>query len=409
MSAARPPRRLALVLTVGLSFAACAEARTEPGLEELPVATAEREVRIGSIDDPDYAFGTVSDVAVGPDGDIYSLHSQENLIRRWTAEGVAAGTIGRTGEGPGEYTSPRSLGWRGDSLWVFDTRMYRVSFFDRAGTFLSALSPRVDLGSGTTRSDGGYPARPEALLADGNVLAVTPGFSNDIVSGSLTELAYVRTDPSGAVLDTLTMLPVGPTNVLGVLRENGGTFTSQPFGDSQLAELAHDGSGLLLLDRPAAITPAPSEFRLTRLDLNGDTVYSRAYAYDPVALPRERVDSAVEAMGSMLFGFMGERTGTTRSQWEGWVTEAMYVPPFYAPVESVLPGRDGTIWLELSPAVAGEPEWLVLEEDGSPLARVDAPDGLRILLADRSTLWGVETDELDVPYIVRYRLVIPSP
>jgi hypothetical protein len=208
----------------------------------------------------------------------------------------------------------------------------------------------------------------------------------------------------GALLDTLAMLPVGPSTVLGVLRDGGGTFSTQPFGDDALATLTAHGTGLLVLDRTSASEPGRAEFRLTRLDLAGDTVYSRRYPYQPVPLPRERVDSAADAIATTLHGFVGERTNTTLAQWSQWVAEAIYAPTHYTPVAQLVAGRDGTVWLALSPTSQGGPDWLVLSEEGEPVATVDTPDGVRVLLAERDALWGVERDELDVNYIVRYRV-----
>ena len=38
-------------------------------------------------------------------------------MRRWPADGAPAGTLGRKGEGPGEFRVPYQLGFFGDSLW----------------------------------------------------------------------------------------------------------------------------------------------------------------------------------------------------------------------------------------------------------------------------------------------------
>jgi hypothetical protein len=393
-----------LVLASLSATYACADGSAEPSLDDLPRWTAERDGRIGSVDDPSYAFGTVTDLQVGADGTMYSLHAQEALIRRWTSDGTPAGTIGRSGEGPGEFTSPRSLGWRGDTLWVFDSRNYRVSFFAADGTFLNTLTPRVDIGTREAAEIGDYPARPSAPLGDGSILGVTPGFSSDIVEGRLTRIAYVRMSVEGDLLDTLALIPTGPESVLGVLRDGGGTFTTQPFGDQTLASLTRDGRGLLVLERRAAAEATPAEFRLTRLSITGDTVFARGYAYEPLPIPRERVDSAVDAIAANLQGFVGERRGTTVAQWRGWVGEAIYAPAHQTPVSQLLPGSDGTIWVGMTPRSADSPEWLVLNAEGAPLAWVTLPNPTRVLLATRDALWGVEQDELDVSYVVRYRL-----
>jgi NAD(P)H-nitrite reductase large subunit len=72
-------------------------------------------------------------------------------------------------------------------------------------------------------------------------------------------------------------------------------------------------------------------------------------------------------------------------------------------VSHVVAGRDGTIWLRREER-GGVTRWEVLDASGSVVARLDVPAALRILAADRTDVWGVETDDLDVPYVVRYRV-----
>lgn len=51
-------------------------------------------------------LGTVVDVAVGEDGVVYLLDSQNMLVRRISAGGVELPPLGGWGEGPGEFTHP---------------------------------------------------------------------------------------------------------------------------------------------------------------------------------------------------------------------------------------------------------------------------------------------------------------
>jgi hypothetical protein len=43
-----------------------------------------------------------------------------------------------------------------------------------------------------------------------------------------------------------------------------------------------------------------------------------------------------------------------------------------------------------------------------PVGRVFTPLGMNVLTIDGDQVWGVETDELDVSYIVRYHLLAPD-
>lgn len=403
---ARGPRSVAnrsvLVLAITVAIAACGDAADDVEPDALPLSTLVRELRIGSPDDPDYAFGTVISLAVGSEGEIYSIHQREAAIRRWRPDGTPLGAIGRAGDGPGEMRTPRMLGWRGDSLWVFDSRSSRITFFTADGRYLDGLTPVVDLGTVELAQQAIYPPRPAGLLGDGSIHGISSVPSDEIVRGRITQIAHVRMDAAGAVTDTLAVLPFGVESVLGVLQGVGGTFTQQPFGDGVLSTVARDGHGLLIVERKAATSAGQADFRVTRLDLGGDTVFSRAYPYRPIPIPAERVDSAITTIAGQLQEFVGERMGTTAAQWRGWIGEAAYTPDYHAPVSEFVAGRDGTIWLALHPPDVQGTDWLVLDEDGDPVGRVLVPPGLRVLLADREKVWGVETDELDVPYIVRY-------
>ena len=68
-----------------------------------PWTLSDPEARIGSVDDPDHIFNPVTHMALGPDGLLYTTHAGEGTIRRWTADGAPAGSLGRRGEGPGEF------------------------------------------------------------------------------------------------------------------------------------------------------------------------------------------------------------------------------------------------------------------------------------------------------------------
>lgn len=53
-------------------------------------------------------------------------------------------------------------------------------------------------------------------------------------------------------------------------------------------------------------------------------------------------------------------------------------------------------------------EWWVLDVDGHPLGRLLTPPGLRVLYITGDDVWGVETDEFDVNYIVKYTINRPN-
>jgi hypothetical protein len=379
------------------------------GFEGLPWAAAEPLVRIGSVDDADFAFDFVGAIEVTPDGHLLSLHPREPSIRRWTPEGRPAGTIGRRGEGPGEFSRPQTMGWVADTLWVMDLAGYRFNFYSANGNFIRSVNPPVDIGSTGLAEDGVLPPRPHRLLEDGTVWSRSPAFSQAIMEGTLNRVLHTRTGPDGSLLDTLLVQPVSTRGSLGVpFPGGGGMFTSQPFNDEVRVEGLPDGSGLLILAPRAATDPASAEFALTRVGLSGDTVFHRAYPYTPVPVPRNRADSIVEATAERFHESMGEQTGIAIGEWRRLVRDALYVPAHYPPVGTMVAGRDGSIWLSLRGEAADPTDpgrsWVVLDPDGEPLHRIRIPEGTRIVLAERDGFWAIVRDDLDVEYITRFRV-----
>lgn len=361
---------------------------------------SERELRIGSVDDPDYAFGPIVDLVPGPDGLLYTMHWGEGTIRRWYRDGTPAGSIGRKGEGPGEFETPLGMGFFGDSLWVWDMDAYRVSYFDLDGEFVGSVSPKVELGG-----MDGSPPRPDRPLRDGTFIGAAPAWSDGIARGTLTETPYVHMDADGNRLARIWTLPHEPRDVFAILDEDGfgGSYSNQPFGDDVWASTGD--SGMLVLERRAWTGTGEPTVKVTKIGLDADTLFTAAIRYDPVPLPSERYDSAVAAEMDQWRDGSGTLTAD-----EADIREAMYRPEYLPAVRGFMHASDGTIWLRrFDPveSVAGDrmTEWWVLDAEGAPLARALTPLSVPMMVVAGDTVWGIEADELGVQYIVRYRLL----
>ena len=403
----RPGRGLLVVAAALLVLPACggSDPSVEAPFTASPWAVEGPEVRIGSVDDPRYAFTDVGDLAAGPDGRLYSLHPQETVVRRWTRDGEPDGTMGGEGEGPGEFTRPRSLGFFGDSLWVMDQGLYRVTYFDPDGEVLGSVSPSFQMGRPDSEEPWASPPRPSRPLRDGTFLAVSPAWSQGIALGELTSVPYVRMSADGEVLSTIWRRPYRSTDVLALLREDGGTFGSQPFGDQPLSAVAPEGA-LVVVDRRAHAGEGAGTFSVSRIAMSGDTVFRREFRYEPVALSGARADSVTRARAEGLHGFMSRRQpDLSLARLEADVGDAMYVPEHLPPLAALEVASDGTIWLErFEPAEDGSREWWILHPDGEPAGRAFLPEGLEIHRITGEGVLGVESDEMGVDYIVRYRV-----
>jgi hypothetical protein len=117
MSCPNHARSIAGLSAAALTILGAACVDGDPGLDsdEVPLWTLEQELRIGSVDDPDYVFTYVDALEVGRDGIIYSLHGRDAVVRRWTPDGRPADTLGRRGEGAGEFMTRAWIAGRSSS------------------------------------------------------------------------------------------------------------------------------------------------------------------------------------------------------------------------------------------------------------------------------------------------------
>jgi len=97
--------------------------------------TISQELKIGELDGPEeFLFVNIADVAVNSKGDIYVADNRLNEIRKFNKGGEYLLTIGRQGQGPGEFQSVSVLTMNSrDDLIAFDWILNRVSFFSDNG------------------------------------------------------------------------------------------------------------------------------------------------------------------------------------------------------------------------------------------------------------------------------------
>lgn len=181
-----------------------------------------------------------------------------------------------------------------------------------------------------------------------------------------------------------------------------GVFAYEPFASSPLLAFAADGSGFAIAEWQEA---QPGRLAIRRLAHNGRIIFDRALelAVDRVSrgVREEVLRAGVEAASPVIE--RARQGGEIRGSAEELVRDALRIPEYYPPARSVLPGIDGTTWIERH--VPGDlPEWLVLDQGGEPVARLTLPRGIRLQQATLSRVWATQLDSLDVPYIVHMRL-----
>lgn len=383
--------RVVIAISITWMLAACDTAPREGAAAGW---TLTRDAVAGEGEGPG-ALTTVSDVTVGADGVVYVTQPQESVVKSYDRQGRFLRVIGREGEGPGEFENPGSLGWRGDTLWVQDSRNRRITFF---GPDLRYVRSVTFTASGEMTQ--GRPNVPGYALADGSVLGYWPAPLDQLVGRAVTD-PLVRFSEAGEPLSVLGSVEL--RNLISEVRTGTGvTYGQQPFTDSPIQQVKPDGSSIVIVTRSAARSAESASFGVRMIDPAGRVLMNRQYPYQPVPVPARMADSTLDAM-SGTWG-VNRTPGPADASLRRELRKSVYIPSHFTPVSSMVLGRDGTIWLRRERTGEDTIRWTVLDSAGGMLSELRIPTRTLVKYADRTQVWAVEQDSLNVPTLVRYRV-----
>ena len=366
----------------------------------------ERDLAIGTITgSPEYQFGRVVDVEVGPNGRIYALDQMAAQVRAFDSDGEYLFSFGGLGEGPGELSNHDPLGAlavladsAGDLL-VVDRASNRLNRFTGDGEGLGYVSLEVE--SGTVEPIA------SAILPNGD--HAVHRVVRDTWNGVL------RVDSrDGRTLDTLLTFPLQPS-AWGLTRQDAQGRTKALMHSPLWAILP---GGRLVAGRSDQ-----SSFRVWGADKRLEMVVRR-HEENPILSEsdQERYMDRLLEIWETMFRDEGEP--------EEWIEEeirrgrGVYIPPERLPaVTGFAAGPEGTIWvrgarppeLMTSHVLYARPpvrefwsrNWEVFSARGRWLGTVVLPARFTLYRIRGRDLYGVEEDDLDVQRVVRLQLQTP--
>lgn len=427
MGSSRPhlaPVRYAALALAPLALAACdrATGSSDPSLEGLPTLTLVEEMRLGSVDDPDVGFSRISDVAVADDGRFFVLDGQDVEFRAYSPEGELLHRFGRRGQGPGEFESGPRFGIHGDTLWAIEGFLTaRLSLFRLDGELIQTevADPVVvplQRGRGTVQP---WVMRDDGLFTSffGSISGMA-GYEPPPDVESHPRVPRVLWNAEGEVVDTIGWDATPPPRMVAPPGyESGGIDYVEIAGQRHmvprpppaLASWVHLPDGLIIVDEPPPTSAEEAVVTVTRIGLESDTIYHRELRYTAVPYTDEDLDS-IAARGARGEGLPVYRPGDTPEVpdnvdvIQARLRAELDFPDYRRAISHPWLADDGSVWLRLEDPEPSRSHWVLLDAEGMPRGELDLAPGARPLWNEEDVVWVSEPDELDVPWLVKYRI-----
>ena len=410
-------RTLALAIAAG----ACSDVPDDALDADRPLTAEFVEVfRVGDMDPPDWAqFGTPPSLGFDGGGNLFVLNPDVAVVAVLDRDGGLVRTLGRRGEGPGEFSGPDDIYvWRDGTVAVADRGSGTYVVFAPDGSF----DRQVNMAVGHVARYGmmafRYGARPHPEA----VALVARGMSN-VVQDQFRRIESPNPTIGPRGLERLTLGAMGttaePIVKAGEVRaqvpgdeESTGTDDPRRFDPGLLFDVlpdgsvaysdsagysiklvAGDGARIGTIARPISPEPVTTEVETTVRDsamadferLYGDPANPQGPDRAPPEFMAEMVAEMRADIEGMRFNHEIPVVVSLRATWEGglWVRRRREGDPWEGAVGVIdVWSSDGRYVGTLPP---GDP----------PIPDAFGPDGL--------AAW-VELDELDVPTIIVGRL-----
>jgi hypothetical protein len=336
------------------------------------------DLRIGSVEGEGAdVFGRIRNLILDGSGGVWVFDWQAFELRHFGADGEHVVSVGRRGEGPGEFTGNACarVGVTGE-VWVeTETSWHR---FDYDGQLL-----------GTFPTPSRMACAVRAWLPDGRYLVADGGFDLATRQPQSHFVIHEWTGDRMIPVDTVEQPEHAKPQTVTFVRGSGSSSTAYlPFVHNPASRLEKGGQ-FWVWDGGGAYD--------TRLQTSGgDTIRRLARQYTPEPIGSEVRRQAIDDL-----------------QRPGWEPETDFdpsqIPRVYPPFSSMRLADDGTVWVRRQ---TGEEEvtWEVFGDDDRFWGAIEMPESLKgmdIRHIGVEYVWGIVRDEFDVQYVVRARITKP--
>ncbi|MES2305527.1 MAG: hypothetical protein V4558_08465 [Gemmatimonadota bacterium] len=376
-----------LVLPIA-AVAALSSGALSTAASQVPATARPAPQVLVTIDRASYGLGSYSDLAVSASGVLAVAPIYDNAIRFFSPQGVHIATAGRKGDGPGEFHFITAMGWNGDTLWVADHYLARLTLLSSSGVVLRSLPIPVAIQGALPRTKSELRVPWVAARFPNGDLLMSATRSGRALPGEAAAFREVETwlmriGVDGSREAMLAKVPRDGCVVrqTSYFQEEDHRFQHCP---ATLFAAARDGSTIAFVKLKPGFDSI-AKFKLTVLTGSGarlfeKTISARATRATPIVRRTEPDSSAQKSPLSRL--------------------DAQWKPQTYWPVVYDLKvALNGDIWLGLTPpsdTVARE--WRVFSRKGEPRGTLTLSKGSRDAWVPESRgLWALTEYGKGVP------------
>jgi hypothetical protein len=337
--------------------------------QSVPDLQLTEDLRVGDSINGDVTFSRITSIVPAPANGFYVVDSKESSLSWFDRSGKLIKRLGREGAGPAEFRSLSNAGRFGDTLWVMDPQLQRVSLFNPDGDFIRTVSvPPYQRRRPIVRAF----TSQDLLIETETYVSRETNYGADLVAARISH--------AGVNLDTIAVLKFGTGHWL--YRNPPPTpyavMLGNPFNDGSLFDTDSKGGNLTVVHR---IVDSRNTYEVIRVSPSGSRIWARRFNYSPRPITNAVKDSVVSAQ----------------------YRSAAKFPAHIPAVSRVVVGEDGTVWLRREElGTNGRSEWNVLSADGRLVGRFTTNKRFQVHVATARSVIAVTEDENDAPIIVRF-------